>query len=56
LFPGQTDRVNVGFPAAAVRLRVRLLYRRFWQPVADAKGWPDNEIVLADRALNVAPR
>ena len=34
-------------------LRLRLLYRRFWQPVAQSKGWPDNEITILDRTLSV---
>jgi hypothetical protein len=48
LVPGVPDRLELAFPAAADHLRVRLLYRRFWQEVADAKGWADNETVIAD--------
>jgi len=49
LLPGQTDRREFQFAKGAERLRVRLLYRRFWQEVAEKKGWPDNEIVVVDR-------
>jgi hypothetical protein len=54
LLPGTADRAEFAFPAETDRIRVRLLYRRFWQEVADAKGWPDNETVLLDRTLRVA--
>jgi hypothetical protein len=37
------------FGPAAERVRVRLLYRRFWPEVADGKGWPDNEVRVAEK-------
>jgi hypothetical protein len=49
LRPGQTERLRFDFAPGCRQVRVRLLYRRFWQEVADAKGWPDNEIVVLDR-------
>jgi hypothetical protein len=54
LVPGVADRAEFLFPAETDRVRVRLLERRFWQEVADAKGWPDNETVLLDRTLRAA--
>jgi hypothetical protein len=51
LKPGGGDRLEVRFPAEVRQVRVRLLYRRFWPQVAEAKGWPDNEIVLFDRRI-----
>jgi hypothetical protein len=48
LFPGRPDQSEYLFPGKAERVRVRLLYRRFWDEVAGAKGWPDNEITLLD--------
>jgi hypothetical protein len=51
LVPGRPDVSVYTFPAAVERVRVRLLYRRFWQDVADRKGWPDNEIVVLDKAF-----
>jgi hypothetical protein len=51
LVPGEPDRLELTFPAAVDHLRVRLLYRRFWQEVADAKGWSDNEVVVEDRSF-----
>ena len=53
LTPGEPDRLTFTFPDGAARLRVRLLYRRFWQQVADEKRWPDNEIVVAERDVDV---
>jgi hypothetical protein len=55
LVPGRDDRACFTFPAGVERIRVRLLYRRFWQEVADTKGWPDNEMVVVDRYLAVVP-
>jgi hypothetical protein len=42
------------FPASAKSVRARLLYRRFWPEVADAKGWPDNETTVRDVRVDVA--
>jgi hypothetical protein len=53
LTPGEPDRVTFVFPEATARLRLRLLYRRFWQQVADEKHWSDNEIVVAEREMSV---
>lgn len=55
LTPGEPDRVTFTFPGGAARLRLRLLYRRFWRQVAEEKHWPDDEIVVAERVLRVAP-
>ncbi len=51
LFPGRPDTHVFQFPRQTSRLRVRLLYRRFWQEVADNKGWPDNEIIVVDQVV-----
>jgi hypothetical protein len=53
LFPGQADRATFAFPKAARRIRVRLLYRRFWPKVAAEKGWPGNEVTVVDHVLDV---
>jgi hypothetical protein len=53
LTPGQPDRTVFVFPAELDRLRLRLLYRRFWQEVAETKGWPDNEIAVIEQTLKV---
>ena len=36
---------------AWARLRVRVLYRRFWQEVARVKGWPDRDLVVLERLI-----
>jgi hypothetical protein len=46
LTPGEADESHYRFPADAVRVRVRLLYRRFWPAVAATKAWTDNEVVI----------
>jgi hypothetical protein len=51
LLPGHTDRQTFVFGSHARKTRVRLLYRRFWQDIADAKNWPNNEITVADRTV-----
>ncbi len=48
LLPGQPDRAAWTFGAEAAEVRVRLLYRRFWDATARAKDWPDNEVVVVD--------
>jgi hypothetical protein len=55
LTPGRPDGSAYRFPAEAARLRVRLLYRRFWPHVAAERGWPDNETVVSERTLGVGP-
>jgi len=53
LAPGRPDRSEYAFPGEAARVRVRLLYRRFWPQVADERGWPDNEVVVVDHTAAV---
>lgn len=56
LLPGRPDRHAFQFAKGSNRLRVRLLYRRFWQEVAENKGWPDDEIVVVDRIITRTTR
>jgi hypothetical protein len=55
LVPGRPDRSAYDFPAAVERVRVRLLYRRFWPDTARDKGWPDNETVVFRKTLAAPP-
>lgn len=48
LVPGRPERHAFHFPPTARRVRVRLVYRRFWHAVAEAKGWTDNDTVVHD--------
>ncbi len=50
LEPDATQVFEFQFPANANTFRVRLLYRRFWQQVADQKDWPDSTIVVEDQS------
>lgn len=53
LLPGIADRRDYFFAEPGRRVRVRLLYRRFWEEIAHDKGWPDNEVVVLDESLEV---
>jgi hypothetical protein len=53
LVPDRSDRRTFAFAGAAAQVRTRLLYRRFWQDMADAKGWPDNQVVVANHTAAV---
>jgi hypothetical protein len=55
LTPGVSDDTAFEYPAGLARLRVRLLYRRFWGEVTRAKGWPDGDVLVAERTLVVRP-
>jgi hypothetical protein len=54
LTPGSPDDSAYDFPAAAGRVRVRLVYRRFWGEVARQKGWPDDDLTVFDRTYDAA--
>jgi hypothetical protein len=47
--PGEPTTTLFEFSAQSHEIRVRLLYRRFWEDVAKAKDWPPDEIVVFDR-------
>ena len=49
LKPGESDHLQFTVPTQVQRVRVRMLYRRTWPEVAEAKGWPDNEMVIVDQ-------
>jgi hypothetical protein len=49
LYPDRPDRPAFTFPGKLAKVRVRLLYRRFWPEVAEPRGWTDNETVLLDK-------
>jgi hypothetical protein len=53
LVPDQPDRTGWRFDADGVqKVRVRLVYRRFFKAVADSKSWPDNDTVVIDATLD----
>lgn len=49
LYPDQPDRRSFVFAGSARRVTVQVWYRRFWQEVADARGWTDNDILVVER-------
>ena len=56
LIPGQADSIQWRFPPGSSRLRLRLIYRRFWPETAKAKGWPPDDIVVIDRDFLLTSR
>jgi hypothetical protein len=57
LLPDQPDRTTFTFDLAdshgPVRLEARLIYRRFYKAIADEKSWPDADVVLAERTVEI---
>jgi hypothetical protein len=56
LFPGRPERSQFIFAAAADRILVRVLYRRFWAEVTAVKGWPDDTISVISQEWAVPKR
>jgi hypothetical protein len=50
LLPGRANEATFSFRGPVLRLRVRLLYRRFWPEVVREKGWPDTDLLVAEAA------
>jgi hypothetical protein len=55
LTPGQADTSAFLFGPGLDRVRVRLIYRRFWPEVVRAKGWPDADLVVIDETFRARP-
>lgn len=53
LEPGRTDETRYDFPPELVRVRVRVVYRRFWEEVARSKGWPDRNVSIWDKNVSI---
>ena len=52
LVPEQPDRRAFVFAGAIEHVKVQLWYRRFWQEVAEARGWTDNDVLVAESTIN----
>jgi hypothetical protein len=50
LLSNRADRSRYVFPPNTDRVRVRVLYRRFWPQVAQEKQWPNDEITVLDES------
>ncbi|MSQ97228.1 MAG: hypothetical protein EXR98_22115 [Gemmataceae bacterium] len=51
LHPERPARSVFVFADAAQRVTVQLWYRRFWQEVADSRGWTDNDLLVHEKTL-----
>ena len=56
LFPEQPDRTEFQFPRKLEAVRVRVIYRRFWESVEKEKGWPNGAIIVYDQVHPVSSR
>jgi hypothetical protein len=52
LQPEQPVQSEFHFAQGARRVIVQLWYRRFWQEVADSRGWEDNDLLLHEIRLD----
>jgi hypothetical protein len=48
LDPGVPHSLVFRFSFHAERVRARLLYRRFWPEVSEAKSWPDDTVLIKE--------
>jgi hypothetical protein len=55
LHPEKPDLSAYRFPRGTAQIRLRLLYRPFWEELAKAKHWPDDEICIIEHILRVEP-
>lgn len=51
LAPGQAEEVPLVFPPETARVRIRVLYRRFWDEVIRSKSWPDRDLLVHERLV-----
>ena len=54
LLPGVPDIPRFSVAGAAATVRVRVLHRRFWAAMIDARRWPDRDLVVIDRVVELA--
>jgi hypothetical protein len=55
LTPERADVIDFRFPPGVRQIRARLVYRRFWDEVTRAKGWPDRDLIVVERTFAVPP-
>jgi hypothetical protein len=49
LIPGMMARNTFVFGDRIDRVTAQVWYRRFWQQIADSRGWRDNDLLVAER-------
>jgi hypothetical protein len=52
LTPGKPEEIQFTFPSETAVVRVRVIYRPFWQTVADGKEWPESDTVVYDMSFS----
>lgn len=53
LKPETDDLTTYVFPVEVEKVRVRLLYRKFWDEVTRTKGWPDETVTVKEQTVEV---
>ncbi|GIW79390.1 MAG: hypothetical protein KatS3mg105_1197 [Gemmatales bacterium] len=56
LKPDEQHTSSYVFSPDTDKVRIRLIYRRFWDRVARQKSWPENEFVIAEKWLSCRPK
>jgi hypothetical protein len=54
LMPERPERREFLFPPTASRVEAKIWYRRFWQEVADQRGWTDNDVLVVEHQMKFA--
>jgi Cytochrome c554 and c-prime len=52
LMPEEPDCRSFVFAGEVSRVTMQVWYRRFWQEVADGRGWNDNDLLVTERLLS----
>jgi len=53
LAPEEPDTQRFAFAQEASTVRLQLIYRRFWDEVAQQRGWRDNTLTVLDTTVPV---
>lgn len=53
LYPEKPDVMRLSYPPKVAKMRVRVLYRKFWYETIQIKAWPDRDLVVIDREFIV---
>lgn len=56
LVPGKVEEDVFDFPETLTRLRLRVLYRRFWPEVARTKQWPNDDLLVLEQTFPLLPK